>query len=167
MSVPENKRPSLYGPEIADTICERLSLGQSLREICRDAGMPNKATVLRWLAQDEGFRQRYAQAREVQADHFADEILEIADDGRNDWMERNGDEGGAGMAANHEHIQRSKLRIDSRKWLMSKVAPKKYGDRILQEHSGPDGEPIKMQLTDMERAKALAALIARTQQQRA
>lgn len=119
----------MHDKAIFGTICERISNGESLREICRSEGMPDKSTVLRWLASDETIRDQYAHARELQADHFADEILEISDDGSNDWMLRKQGDDDVEVV-NHEHISRSKLRVDSRKWLMSKVAPKKYGDRI-------------------------------------
>ena len=102
--------------------------------------MPDKRTVLRWLAAHESFREQYAIARELQVDHFADEILEIADDGTNDWIKRSeGDDGSeaASQLADHEHISRSKLRVEARKWLMAKMAPRKYGDRLALEHAGP------------------------------
>ena len=110
-------------------ICERLVDGESLRSICSDKDMPAMSTVLVWLGDDALFAAQYARARENQADTLADEILEIADDARNDWMERNGQDD-AGWQANGEHIQRSKLRVDARRWAASKLAPKKYGDRL-------------------------------------
>lgn len=118
-------------------ICERIANGESLRTICADEGMPGKSTVFRWLEDEKNadMRDQYARAREAQADHFVDEILEIADNGTNDWMEKNGD-GSVGYAFNGEHVQRSKLRIDARKWLAGKLRPKVYGDRVQQEHSG-------------------------------
>lgn len=137
-------RPSNYTPEIASQICVRLANGQSLREICRADEMPDKATVFRWLAADETFRDQYAHAREAQADHFAEEILEISDDATNDWMKRQQGEEMVEVA-NHEHISRSKLRVDSRKWLMSKMAPKKYGDRIT--HAGDTGNPLAIHIS--------------------
>lgn len=132
-------RPSDYGPEIAGVICDRLAGGETLRGICRDEAMPDQTTVFRWIRLHDEFRQQYAHAREVQADTWADEIVEIADDGSNDWMERNGEEDNGGYRVNGEHIQRSKVRIDTRKWLMGKSAPKKYGDRVENVHTGPDG----------------------------
>lgn len=146
-------RPSSFTQETADTICQRLAEGQSLREICRDPKMPHRATVLRWLAvpENEIFRDQYARAREAQADHWADEILEIADDGTNDWMDRRAATGGGRSEAagdaeetvpNHEHINRSKLRVDARKWLMSKLAPKKYGEKIT--HAGDPDNPMTL-----------------------
>jgi hypothetical protein len=146
-------RPSSFSQAVADAICVKLADGISLREICRDDAMPDKSTVLRWLASPDhvDFRDQYARAREAQADHMADEILEIADDGTNDWMERRATGGGgrsdaAGEAEevvpNHEHINRSKLRVDARKWLMSKLAPKKYGDKIT--HAGDPDNPMTL-----------------------
>lgn len=113
--------------------------GQSLRDICGKSGMPDKSTVFRWLAINEKFRDQYARAREIQQEHHAEELLDIADDGRNDWMASN-DEENLGYKLNGEHIQRSRLRVDARKWLMSKLAPKRYGDKT--QITGEDGQPI-------------------------
>lgn len=133
-------RPSKFTAEIAAEICRRIADGHSLREIGGDAGMPAKPTIVRWLDRQD-FRAQYARAKEAQADHFADEILEIADDASNDWMERNvGEE--VVVVPDHEHISRSKLRVDARKWLMSKMAPKKYGDKVSLEHGGEGGGPV-------------------------
>jgi hypothetical protein len=138
-------RPSDYSPEVADKICGLIADGQSLREICEADEMPDKATVFRWLDKHEEFRDQYARAREAQAEHWADEILEIADDGSNDWMERQSRDGSTQEVINSEHVTRSRLRVDSRKWLMSKLAPKKYGDRVDLTHAGPDGGPVKIE----------------------
>ncbi len=135
-------RPSLYTPELADAICVRLAGGESLNAICAPDEMPAESTVRLWAVTDlDGFSAKYARAREAQADALAEEIIEISDDGTNDWMERRSEsEKGAGVntgwVLNGEHVQRSRLRVDSRKWFASKVAPKKYGDKITQEHSG-------------------------------
>lgn len=139
-------RPSVYTQDVADEICERIANGESTRSICRDSHMPSQATVFRWLA-DEGhrlFREQYERARETQADALFEEILEIADDASNDWMEAKGDKAGEGWKLNGEHVQRSRLRVDTRKWAASKLKPKKYGDRIQQEHSGDVGVTVQL-----------------------
>jgi hypothetical protein len=136
-------RPSAYTEEVADTICERLALGESLRSICLDEAMPSQSMVFRWLAGDDGFRERYARARETQADALFDEILDIADSASNDWMARN-DKDNEGWLVNGEAIQRSRLRIDARKWMAGKMAPKKYADKMTQEHVGQDGGPVQL-----------------------
>lgn len=138
-------RPSDYTPEIVEAICARIANGESLRQICRDERMPDRSTVHRWLAAHEAFRDQYALAREAMMEHFADEILEIADDGSNDWMERE-TERGTVTVVDHEHISRSKERIETRKWLMGKCAPKKYGDKTQMQVTGADGGPIAMSL---------------------
>lgn len=130
-------RPSLYTPELADRICRRLAEGESLRAICRDAEMPGVSTVFAWLQADEAFRTKYTRAREVQAELMADELLEIADDGQNDWMEKFNKDGDAiGWAENGEALRRSQLRVATRQWIASKLLPKKYGDKQQVEHSG-------------------------------
>lgn len=129
-------RPSDYTEKKGQEICALIAEGLSLRQIASREGMPDKVTILRWLVRHEEFRPHYAHAREMQAEHFADEILEIADDGTNDWMRREREDGSTEEALNHEHITRSRLRVDARKWLMAKMAPKKYGDKQEIEHKG-------------------------------
>lgn len=119
-------RPSSFTQEIADEICERLVEGESLRKICRDERFPSVAAVCRWLGSNEAFREQYAHARVLQADTLADEIIDIADDSSLDTKIVGEDER---EVLNAEFVQRSKLRIDSRKWFAGKLAPKKYGER--------------------------------------
>lgn len=137
-------RPSDYNLEVVATICTRLVEGESLRSICRSDEMPGLSTVYRWLLAHEEFREQYARAKDEQADTLADEIIEISDDARNDWMERHGEQD-AGWVANGEHIQRSRLRVDARKWIASKLKPKKYGDRQVIE-GNPDA-PVQIGVT--------------------
>jgi len=94
--------------------------------------MPDAATVFRWLAVNESFREQYTRAREAQADAMLEEILQIADDGANDTYE---DEEG-NRRTDQDVIARSRLRVDTRKWAMSKMAPKKYGEKLDLNHSG-------------------------------
>lgn len=156
-------RPCEYSQEKADEICIRMADGESLRSICRDEHMPDMSTVLRWLGRKEldHFRLQYAHAREVGLEQMAGEILEIADDTRLDTSyNKQGDE-----VANNEWIQRSKLRVDTRKWILSKLLPKKYGDRVINEHTGSDGGPIE--ISETERAAKVKALIAAANQRKA
>lgn len=152
-------RDSTYTPELDAEICERLALGESLRGICEDLHMPHLATVLRWVQADEDFREHYAQAREAQAEFHADELIDISDNGRNDWMERQTRDGGSITVVDSEHIQRSKLRVDTRKWIAANLLPKKYGNRVALEHSGPGGRAIKTEVTDERRAALTIALL--------
>jgi hypothetical protein len=139
------KGSSKYGAEIVERICAEIAVGKSMREICRAADMPDMRTVFRWPAHSE-FQQLYARARDAQADYLAEEILEIADDGKNDWVERQ--DGSA--AVNNEAVQRSRLRVDARKWLMSKLMPKKYGEKLEL------GGDLKVTLGLAERLEAAA-----------
>lgn len=127
----ETGRPSIYSQELADKICVRLAAGESLRSICRDPDMPEARTVHYWLLDEEkkSFFQQYARARSIQAENMFDEILDIADDGSNDFMTIvKGNE--SYEMENKEVTNRSKLRVDSRKWYLSKVLPKKFGDKL-------------------------------------
>lgn len=125
-------RPSDYLPEVAEDICNLLMDGESLRSICKRPGMPSIRAVMYWLQKHEDFVQQYVRAREVQADLLAEEILEIADDSAGDVVID--DEGRE--QTNHERVARSRLRVDARKWYASKLAPKKYGDKIDANVSG-------------------------------
>ncbi len=119
------------------TICERIAGGESLRQILEADGMPASSTVFMWLADDSTFSEQYARAREAQADAVFDDILSIADDGTNDWMERKNSDGqNIGWQENGEALRRSQLRIDARKWMAGKLKPKKYGDKLDINHSG-------------------------------
>lgn len=130
-------RPTDYTEELAETICIRLAEGDSLRTICRDEDMPDKSTVLRWVARHDRFRDQYAKAKLEGAEALAEEMFDIADDSSNDWMERLDGEGqSVGWQLNGDHVRRSQLRIDVRKWYLSKIMPKKYGDKQQLEHSG-------------------------------
>jgi hypothetical protein len=104
-------RPSEYDDAKADFICEQLIEGKSLRSVCRDEGMPAQSTICRWLASNETFRKQYAHARELQADTIFDEVLDIADEKADD-------------------VNRSRLRVDARKWMAGKLRPKVYGDKL-------------------------------------
>ena len=102
---------------VLEAICERLVAGEGLKAICRDSDMPSEGAVYRAMAKDESVRSHIARAREVQQDAQADMIVEMADN------------------ATAEDWQVVKLRIWTRQWVMARLAPKKYGDRIIQEHS--------------------------------
>lgn len=131
----------IYSDKLAEEICTRLEQGESLNGICKDDGMPDERTVRGWARDDyKGFSPKYARAREVGYLRLADELLDIADDGHNDWMVRRGQDD-AGWVANGEHLQRSRLRVDTRKWLLSKMLPKVFGDKL---NLGGDSEnPLK------------------------
>lgn len=113
-------RPSLFTPDVADEICARVMCGEGIAAICRDSRMPGERTVYSWLENNQEFQQRYARAREIQAEHYADEVIEISD--------------------TEEDPHRARVRCDSRKWAASKLAPKKYGDRL--EHVGAGGKDL-------------------------
>jgi hypothetical protein len=135
-------RPTSYNDKIAEKICSLIAEGNSLRSICKRNEMPDKATIIRWLGVHLEFSDQYAHAREAQADKLFEECLEIADDTSGDFIEKKNDDGSTFWAIDHEHIQRSKLRIDTRKWMAGKLAPKKYGEKVAQEIGGSDGGPI-------------------------
>lgn len=112
-------RPTVYSGDVADAICEMIASGKSVRTICAEDNFPSMSTVFKWLRENEEFSQQYVRAREVQADTLFDEVLSIADqyDSAADKLDV-------------DHIQRARLRIDARKWMASKLQPKKYGDKL-------------------------------------
>lgn len=139
---------STYDPAIARIICEQLSEGVPLRQICREnEGFPAWRTVYDWMSRDAELAARIAHARDVGYDRIAEECLEIADDATNDWMEKLDQKGNAvGWQLNGDHVQRSKLRIETRLKLLAKFNPKKYGDRV-GVHGVEDAPAIKTEET--------------------
>lgn len=123
-------RPTDYTKELADKICDQLSDGLSLRTVCLDDDMPAKSTVFKWLRTHQEFADQYARAKAEATDAMAEELLDIADDGTNDWMTITLPGGHEKEVLNNEALQRSRLRVDTRKWLMSKMKPKKYGEKL-------------------------------------
>ena len=126
--------PMVLTPELAAAICDRLEHGETLRSIVLDPLMPSRTTVFKWLQTNEAFAEQYARARDAQADHFAEEIVDIAD-AEPSLIFKNVD--GVDVASvDSTAVNLLRLRIDARKWYASKVAPKKYGDKIETTHRG-------------------------------
>lgn len=137
-------RPSKFSQEVVNTICQRLMEGESLRRICADSDMPGMSTVLDWLESDKpehvAFRGKYARAREIQADVYAAETIEIADTpeiGTKTISKATGTE-----IIEGDMVEHRRLRVLSRQWYAAKLNSK-YSDRLKQEVSGPDGGPVK------------------------
>jgi len=153
-------RPTLYSREKSDLICKLIASGQPLTKICALENMPCMSTVMNWLWQEspyrEDFLEKYARAREQQAEILADQIISIADDDSEDIIFAEGNDASGVTAipkANREFIQRSNLRVEARKWVAAKLLPKKYGDRkevkvdATVTHEG--SEELKQIIRDM------------------
>ena len=137
---------TMYSPELSQKICGFIADGLSLRHIECIEGMPAKKTIMEWCIKHPEFSEQYAHAKEIQADAFAEELLDIVDDGRNDWIERESKKTGETyIALNEEAIARSRLRTDTRKWLMGKMKPKKYGDSNMVKHADANGEKLGLE----------------------
>lgn len=134
-------RPSSYSDALADAICGWLKQGYTLRQIEALPNMPAKSTIIRWLGEHDYFQDQYARAREVHAMVMEDELLELAENSSNDWLAREGKGGAVELEVNRELLERTRLRIDTRKWLMGKMAPKRYGKSLAL--TGKDGGPVK------------------------
>ena len=129
-------RPTDYSQEKASLICSRMAEGESLRSICRDDSMPALSTVFLWVTKHSEFSEQYKLAMASRADAMFEDMIDIADDGRNDYIVS----GEGEERFNTEHVQRSRLRLDTRKWMLSKMLPKKYGDKIIDDPVGNDGD---------------------------
>jgi predicted transcriptional regulator len=143
---------AIRNPVNAERICALITEGYTLRQIASELGCTSGAIAI-WAGEDEAFAKRYARAMDLRTDRMAEEILDIADDGSNDWVEREQD-GRTVTVADHEHIQRSKLRVDARKWLMAKMLPKKYGDRTTI--AGDPENPVAVADVTAERERKAA-----------
>lgn len=122
-------RPTDYSEELADMICEGIMEGRSLRSICGDKGMPDRSTVHRWLSAHDGFATKYARARDIQADLLFEDMQDVADEG------------------NPEDVQRARLRVMTMQWRASKLAPKKYGDKVALTGGGEGDAPLRTELS--------------------
>lgn len=122
-------RPSIYSQGLADKVCEKIAEGYSMRSVCAFEGLPSISTVFKWIRENKEFAQQYARATEERTEAMSEEILDIADDGSNDFMVITKGKGSYEVE-NKEVTNRSRLRVDTRKWLMSKMKPKKYGDKL-------------------------------------
>lgn len=148
-------RISLRTPEIEQEILERMSRGEPLAEICRSEGMPHMSTWREWCRNDEKLNIAHGHARDDGYDALAAETLRIADDGTNDFVDKMNAEGEViGKAFDKEHVQRSKLRVDTRLNLLAKWDPRRYGNKYAVG-GAEDLPPI-----DSKYALSEAALIA-------
>lgn len=128
-------RPTIHNKALViDYICEQIRCSSyGIHRILKNAkkssiAMPTMGEILQWIQDDEEFLNSYNTAKQFQADFMVDELIDIADDSRNDWMERN-DPTNPGYKQNGEHLARTKMRLDTRKWCAAKLRPKKYGER--------------------------------------
>lgn len=141
--------PQKYNAEYAEIALTALTNGITLRECCRmeqqkNPHFPGPATFYAWACNGTGgdFSLRYANARRALAIHWAEDIIEISEDGKNDWKERRRANGEIVSTVDAEAVQRSKLRVDTRKWLLSKLHPEVYGDRVQHQQLGANGLPV-------------------------
>lgn len=137
-------RPTKLIPEMEDHILERLAEGESLVKICKDLDIATHV-VFRRITECDNFRHKYAMSREAQAERMADEIVSIADETEVTSVVT--PEGVVDFRLDATAVARNRLRVDARKWVASKLLPKKYGDKVMQELTGADGGPIQTSIT--------------------
>lgn len=136
-------RPTTFTQDLADRICAELAEGKSMRTVCKADDMPAMSTVFKWLREHPSFSEQYTKAKEESADALVEEMLDIADDGTNDWMEIHDKEGAAvGYKVNGEAVQRSRLRVETRKWIAAKLKPKKYSEKVDVNHGVQPENPL-------------------------
>jgi hypothetical protein len=135
-----------YGPEVREQILERMACGESLSVICRTRGMPTRTAVLTWVTTDPAFEALYDRARQAMGDALAEQILEIADDASNDLSDP-------------QSVNRAKLKVDTRKWLASKLFPRQFGDVVRNEVSGANGGPIAVHQQVIDHTPDIRALL--------
>jgi hypothetical protein len=154
-------QPSSYTEEIAAVICERIAEGESLRAICRGSGMPAQSTIFKWLAERQEFSEQYARAREAQADVLFDEILHIADTPLEGVKTKVVGDKVETMTG--DMIEHRRLQVDARKWMLGKMQPKKYGEKVTSVLEGGENPIGVVAVSDRERAKAMAMLAMKAQ----
>ncbi len=152
----------VYSPDeiknIFETICQRIEDGESLRSVLRSKDMPSRPTFFKWIKGNNEMINQYACACERRADCLLDDIIDISDNVEQDMLTMpDGRE-----VVNNAVISRDKLRVDTRKWAMSKMNPKKYGDKVDIDHTtkGESLNDISKESTEdlIKRANAVKAL---------
>jgi hypothetical protein len=133
--------PSKYSTLIADLICDEIASGRSLKDVCLDDGMPHFVTVFRWLDKNEEFRGKYKRATEIRTEYLAEEVIALSDRPVKAEKRVIKADGGEEVTIG-DNTERTRLQIDARKWYAAKVYPKKYGEKVQQEVSGPNGAPL-------------------------
>lgn len=133
-------RPTIYNEEIARQICDAIATtSKSLITLCSlNQHWPRERTIRTWFREIPEFQRMYVQAKDDQSELFVEQIIDIADDGSNDYYENHKGE----KVFDSEHVQRSRLRVDTRKWLASKYKPKKYGDVKVPEEKDNNNSEI-------------------------
>lgn len=152
---PPDNQIILRNAENARIICDKIVQGIALKQIARDFGAAHASTIHMWIAQDAAFAEQYRLAKQAQADVFAEECIEIADDGSNDWLEREGKQ-----QPNYELAMRSKLRVETRMKLMRFNAPKRFGNTVAHEHSGEVAVNVSHQFARAALAEAFEVIEA-------
>ena len=141
-----------YDAELAAKVLDLLAQSGSLRRVCRELGV-SRNSIIPWVVDNtEGFGDAYARAKEHGIDTLVEETLDIADDGSNDYMDAE-----HGPALNSESIQRSKVRVETRRWLAERLAPRRYGLRQGLDVTSSDGT---LQMDDTARSARVAQLVA-------
>lgn len=131
-------RPTKKDQALLDEICARVMSGRSLRDVTRDEDMPTNPMVYQWLAADPEFAGQYARATLVRADVLADQMFDIADTPM-PGIKTKTDADGNVETTEGDMIEHRRLMIDTRKWALSKINPRKYGDKL--GIGGADGLP--------------------------
>ena len=131
-----------YDPDLGAAILDMIASGLSLKRACEQEGMPACSIIYKWITRHKEFGDNYARAVLAKAQVWADEITDIADDSRNDWELVYDKEGNACYKFNSDHVKRQQLRIDTRKWYLSKVLPKQFGDATLLKLADAEGNKL-------------------------
>jgi len=155
-------RPAKYCPDLAAVICRAIADGEPIRHACA-AHRVSWTTVYAWVHAHPEFADMLERARIAATERMADEVLTIADDASNDFVKYQTRDGNVRLLPNHAAVHRDRLRCESRRWLMQKWNPAKYGDRNRLELTGAGGGPILLEqltLVAMERLQAERAAAA-------
>jgi hypothetical protein len=149
-------RPTKYSPARAKLICDAIASGQTAREFAATQEIPWQS-VCNWRDQHPEFAAQLKAAQAARAEHMAAEILEISDDSSADWIEYETPTGRIRREPNHELVQRARLRVETRKYLMEKWSPHNYGPMQRLELTGAGGGPILLEQLTLITMQRLAA----------
>lgn len=140
-------RPTVYSEKKVKEILELVSEGIALWKIVCRVDMPSRTTFYDWMLENPDLRDKYETAKNLATDKFAEEIIDIADDDSGDYIEA----ADGRIVINTNKVRRDELKIKARQWMASKIQPKKYGDRIQQEITQPEGVTFNMNFGDKKK----------------
>jgi hypothetical protein len=153
MPIPASLRPVAFNEQVGELICDMIAAGDALCKIFNSPGFPTSRVFERWCQEDSDFAANVELALTAKATHLAEEGLEIADNPQGDWVTVIRKDGREEVVFQHENVQRSRLRVETRKWFAAKLGRKRWGE---SKDINIDARVVTVTMTDAELDRRLA-----------